>query len=611
MNPQSTTRELQPPSQSWLNKVTRRLSIRHKIGLGYAVAVGIAVLGTTFGVGIGNRYEQQASLEVEDAKEEMDLLNRLQAHSLQIQIHQQKFIYLLEKPEAIQTEKSHFHKQAVEFQQLWLKFQASGGDINRDDTRYSRVQESAAELKAAKHFLQIYKGVPEAYIQKIEEILKPFDSSHLNSQEIEAARRRFLDFTNSSELVKFDNLSTELNQFIAFANHEYEKAYANRESTHDNGFHITIASIGLSIAIAILFAIYISREIARPIQSTTQVAQEVTRLENFNLQAPVTTEDEVGALTTSLNQLIGRVQQLLEEQNAANQAKLIQSEKMCSLGRMVAGVAHEINNPLNFIYGNLIHTDEYIADLLAMLETYAAEIPHPPQAVQVQAEEIDLAFLKEDLPRMLNSLKIGAERARQIVLSLKDFSRVDESKAHPVDLHLCIDNTLLILNNHIKKGITLHRNYGNIPVIEGYMGLLYQVFMNLLSNAIDALQESNSEKQLTIITERQDQDWVVVKIADNGSGISPENQMKIFDTFFTTKPRGVGTGLGLAISHQIIVENHKGKITCHSEVGVGTEFAIALPIQHQHLRELSKTLPATFSGSSFLQSLLYVSSTEV
>jgi two-component system, NtrC family, sensor kinase len=182
-------------------------------------------------------------------------------------------------------------------------------------------------------------------------------------------------------------------------------------------------------------------------------------------------------------------------------------------------------------------------------------------------------------------MKVGAERTREIVRSLKDFSRLDEGEAQLVELHACLDSTLLILNNRFKNGISLVRSYGEIPAIPGYTGLLYQVFMNLLSNAIDAVEEKAAKNpgflpEITIITERCQDNWVIVRIADNGSGISPENLDKIFETFFTTKPRGVGTGLGLAIAYQIVVEKHQGKITCESELDRGTEFALTLPISH-------------------------------
>jgi two-component system NtrC family sensor kinase len=279
------------------------------------------------------------------------------------------------------------------------------------------------------------------------------------------------------------------------------------------------------------------------------------------------------------------LEKLLQEQKVAATQQLMQSEKMSSLGQMVAGVAHEINNPVNFIYGNLAPAIDSVNDLFTFIRTCEAEMPKQSIAVQTKAEAIDLDFLKEDLPKLLTSMQTGAERTRQIVLSLRNFSRLDEGEAHPVDLHECLDSTLLILNNRIKQGITVTRSYGNLPTIEGYSGSLYQVFMNLLSNACDALTEQpQAVQEITITTERLGRDRVAIRIADNGSGISPENQRKLFDPFFTTKPSGMGTGLGLSISRQIIVDKHCGQLTCASEISVGTEFSIILPLKQPQLQ---------------------------
>ncbi|MBW4693280.1 MAG: HAMP domain-containing histidine kinase [Lyngbya sp. HA4199-MV5] len=283
----------------------------------------------------------------------------------------------------------------------------------------------------------------------------------------------------------------------------------------------------------------------------------------------------------TLNQELER---LLVEQKATTTQQLIQSEKMSSLGQMVAGVAHEINNPVNFIYGNLSHAQDYLDDVLKLVETYELAVPQPPIAVQRKAMEIDFPFLKEDLPKLLQSMQIGAERVRQIVLSLRNFSRLDESDVHPVEIHDCLDSTLLILNNRIKQGITVTRDYGKLPAIEGFSGPLYQVFMNLLSNAIDALNETDQgHKEITITTERLNTNYVSIRLADNGSGIAVEHQAQLFEPFFTTKPIGMGTGLGLSISHQIVCEKHGGQLTCCSAVGEGTEFSIILPIKQQSL----------------------------
>ncbi|WP_086762516.1 ATP-binding protein [Nostoc sp. 106C] len=354
---------------------------------------------------------------------------------------------------------------------------------------------------------------------------------------------------------------------------------------------IIASSILLSAAIAILLALFTSRTITRPVQELTQMAQRVIKESNFGLQTPVTTTDEIGILGTAFNQVLQRVKSLLEEQKAAairqqqsQEAQLVQSEKMSSLGRMVAGVAHEINNPVNFIYGNLEPAIQHVDDLLELLRIYHLEVSNPPLAVQEYASEIDVEFVEEDLPKVLQSMKFGADRVRQIVLSLKNFSRLDEAEAHAVNLHECIDSTLLILNNRLKKGITVERTYGDIPNIEGFAGSLYQVFMNIINNALDALEAKQNPQdslKIAIATKRQDNNWVVIRIADNGSGIAPEDQAKIFETFFTTKPRGVGTGMGLSISHQIVVEKHGGQLSCKSEVGSGTEFIISLPIRLQ------------------------------
>ncbi len=585
----SVASEPQQPVKNWISWVTRRLSISNKIGCGYALTLGIAVMGTAAGFAIGDYYQQQARKQEHDAIEEIHLLHSLQTNLLLAQSHQQHFADSTQDLEHLQEDYSHVSMHLVEFNQLWSEFKSS-----YENQEKANVQESTAEIKAFHRLVQNYDYFLEGYLPQTKVLLNSIDSPNLKPEEIAKARKQLLNFTNSVWHAKLELFIDDLTELINVIDEEYKQASAKGIAANKLRARIIATSVLLSVAIAIVLAIYTSRAIARPIQATTKVAQQVTQSKNFNLQAPVTTEDEVGALTTSLNQLIQQVKQLVEEQKATNQTQLIQSEKMSSLGRMIAGVAHEINDPINFIYGNSLHASEYVEDLLALLEVYITQIPNPPQAVRVQLEEIEFDFLKEDLPKVLQSMKLGAERTAQIIFSLKDFSHLDEAIPHPVDLHACIDSTLLILNNRIRRDITVIRNYGNIPEIEGYAGLLYQVFMNLLSNAIDALEESKGDKLIAITTELQNDKCVVVKIADNGYGIPPENQAKIFDAFFTTKSPDANTGLGLAISHQIIVEKHGGKISCKSEERVGTELAIALPIKHQHFTELStNNLPVT------------------
>jgi two-component system, NtrC family, sensor kinase len=276
------------------------------------------------------------------------------------------------------------------------------------------------------------------------------------------------------------------------------------------------------------------------------------------------------------------------------QSHLIHSEKMSLLGQMVAGVAHEINNPVSFIYGNISYASQYIADLLQLVEIYQKHYPQPKEEVQECIENMDLEFLAEDLPKILGSMKIGADRIREIVLSLRNFSRLDDSSKQPAKLDEGIDNTLLILHNRLRATsehpeIKVIKNYEKLPLIECYAGQLNQVFMNLLSNAIDALEETWHQNRrstvdaswqptICIRTERLNSNCIGIRIADNAAGMTEEVRSRLFDPFFTTKPLGKGTGLGLAISYRIVVEKHGGQLKCNSILGKGTEFAIELPL---------------------------------
>lgn len=267
------------------------------------------------------------------------------------------------------------------------------------------------------------------------------------------------------------------------------------------------------------------------------------------------------------------------------QLQLVQSEKMSSIGQMVAGVAHEINNPVTFIHGNLVHLQGYTQDLVELIQLYQAEGKTLSKTLQDTIDEIDLPFVLEDLPKALHSMTVGTERIREIVLSLRNFSRLDQADFKPVDIHEGLDSTLLILRHRLKpndtfSGVEIIKHYGDLPVVQCYPGQLNQVFMNILANAIDVLEVSGGTSTITITTQQIDPHRIQICIADNGPGIPPAAQAKLFDPFFTTKGVGKGTGLGLSISYQIITERHSGELRCQSQPGQGTEFIIEIPI-HQ------------------------------
>ncbi len=346
-------------------------------------------------------------------------------------------------------------------------------------------------------------------------------------------------------------------------------------------------------------------EVSQAFTQITQTNQELYAVVE-QLQGEILERQRVEtALRQSEEQLRNQTQHLEQALVELKQAqlKLVQSEKMSSLGQLVAGVAHEINNPVSFIYGNLTYATEYVQQLLQLLKAYQQEYPKPTSTLNLILEQIDLEFVTSDLPKTLVSMRVGAERIRDIIKSLRIFSRLDEAQVKLVDVHEGIDSTLLILQSRLKasgsnSGIVVVKDYGQLPPVECYAGQLNQVFMNILVNAIDAIEEARNRRTttkeppnealatqiadclaaiITIRTQSSDDGWITIRISDNGLGMPEEVRKHLFDPFFTTKPVGQGTGLGMSISHQIVVEKHQGRLECYSTLGKGTEFIITIP----------------------------------
>lgn len=574
--------------ERWIQKQNK---ISSKIRAGYGMALGIAVGGTLMGLLAGSYYQQRIFYQAKLADDTVHLLTDLRINALEIPLYRQMLASQLNQPQKSEETRNQFLGTVQEI--------SHSIDVLEHNPQLLKVE-------GFLFWLQDYRASIQAYTTAVNELLAQVQALRNQPNGLLLARELLLDFLEKPVVQKFNSESKVLEEWIKKFEQEKVITDAQFAQTHLIYYLIIGFSMLVSLVLAAFLATYTSRAISQPLAAVTYVAQKVTEESDFDLQVPVVSQDEVGVVADSLNHLIDKVKVLLLQLETEKQSQLMQSEKMASLGRMLAGVAHELNNPINFIYGNIAPALEYVEDIFDLLETYQENIINPPEAVQDKIEDIELEFIQDDLPKLLQSMQVGAERSRAIVLSLKDFSRLDENTPHPLDIHACIESTLLILHNRIKQGVTIVRQYGDIPPIEGFMGQLYQVFMNIISNALDALDEArnfvdltqnqeitegsvcdlemaplyNFSPTLTLTTEKLDEESILVKIKDNGIGMSQDSQAFIFESFFTTKPRGIGTGLGLAISREIIIEKHGGTISCCSEKGMGTEFIIALPIQY-------------------------------
>jgi signal transduction histidine kinase len=338
------------------------------------------------------------------------------------------------------------------------------------------------------------------------------------------------------------------------------------------------------------------RALERPPQLVYEPIIVTTESGNYGLidfQELLLANSQIHALTLARLQYVeeqSRVAKAGFDDLQQNYSRLLQNDKMAALGQLVAGIAHEINNPVNFITGNLSHAKEYTQKLLYLIQLYRKYYPQTLAEIQTVIDEMDLEFVIKDFPDMLNSMQVGCDRIDQIVRALRNFSHLDEADLKKVNIHQGIDSTLLILESRLQRkhkpsqNITVIKEYGNLPLVECYPGLLNQALMNILTNAIDAVEEAivkhkkNQPPVIKISTQLIGGNWIEIHITDNGIGVTENAKKQLFDPFFTTKTVGKGTGLGLSISYQIIVEKHGGQLNCVSTFSKGTEFIIKIPV---------------------------------
>lgn len=556
--------------QKAIRAFRRQLCIRDKIGVGYILILSITVIGTGVGFAVSHRYERAAIQKLAETRLQESRLRDLQTNIAALPFHQQILLNSLGSPEEFQRQQREINKRLAIAEQSFRQL--------RSDATFADSPELLALLDSHRTTLSVYE-------RELESLINEFPVYSSTGEQRNESVQTYLEFAKSPKSRRLYLLTQDIAPFVQAASQRYQVAQLNLNAVEQARIHIIIVSAFVSIILSTLCALLTSRAITKPLNQVTQIARRVRDENNLDLHVPVTSFDEVGDLATSFNQLIQQIRHLLDAQRQEQAEKLIESERMASLGRMLAGVAHEINNPINFIYGNINFAENYINDLFELIQIYEAELSQSSETFETfkdAREELDLEFIKSDLPKLLSSMKIGSERARQIVLSLRNFSRLNESETHLLNIHDCIDGALLILRNRIKNHIQVNCHYGSIPEIEGYAGLLYQVFTNLIGNAIDALDEqaTDSTKQIRITTGQYNNEQIYVEIADNGPGIPDQVRERIFEPFFTTKPADIGTGLGLAISRRA-VDRHQGRMTCDSQVGNGTRFTIFLPIQLQ------------------------------
>ena len=588
-----------------------RWSLNKKIVVGYVSAFLIASTGIVTGFFVGRNIEQQARDVQAEAIEDIENVVGLKESLLTLLVHKDETLKSLQAGnlEEAQAGLSDFRAAHGRFKKSWVDFTDS--DEFNESEESDEVTEAEAEIAA--NLLEDYEVIVTDYIRQANTLLEQTDLLGYTPDQLLSLQPQLLELNQNAFFSNLNGFIEEVTELAAATAEEQAEAAAVFQQASRTQLKIILVSTVISGGIGVLLMILISRVLLRPLQTMTQTVQQSIQQADFDVQVPVSSHDETGILAQTFNTHLKFVNQLLAQRETTNQqlestleelrhtqTQIVQSEKMSGLGKIVAGIAHEINNPVNFIHGNLAYVQSYVEALLGLVKMYQEQCPITTTEIRAEAEDVDLEFIQNDLPKTLDSMKTGSDRIREIVLSLRSFSRFDEADIKLVDIHEGLDSTLMILGYLLeaeadRPEIRVHRDYAILPLVECYAGLLNQVFLNVLTNAIEALSTERTPQtlqasidrldQITLRTALVDEQWVQITIADNGPGISPEVQQKMFDPFFTTKSVGEGTGMGLAVSYQIVTERHGGQLTCRSSLGEGAEFIIQIPVRGTVARE--------------------------
>jgi len=608
----------------YINRVSKP-GISRRLALGYVVTLGLAAMGIQLGQVVATQWvKQPAQVRLNDAYSRSTQLSDLQKMFLE---NKSVISAYIRRPELINDYGYHLLNRSRQLQQLLDEVVTLESDAGSQQDSLARRNDTSSFDVFSEACQTIGKQYENELLQLLDWLaLSGPDGGLSKTSSDRYIQTKLLDFLGSETMLQLESCSLSLEELMADTQDDVIASGRLLERATELQWLIISVSLVASLIAAIAFAFYNSWAITRPLSAVSEVAQQVTKASNFDLRAPIITQDEVGVVAASLNELISQVKQLLEDQQrnqqqleiynqtlestvqartqelhekndnlqqtveALNEAQsqLVQAEKMSSLGQLVAGIAHEINNPVNFIHGNLKHAGDYVQDLLEVISLFQ-EHTEPVPVIQEKLEEVEIEFLAEDTAKMLKSMRMGTERIKEIVLSLRNFSRLDESDEKTVDVHEGIDSTLLILAHRLKAAdtrpeIEVVKRYGDLPLVACFPGQLNQVVMNVLANAIDAIDEygvgsaANGGPMITIATEKGGDCWVRIAISDNSIGMPEAVLARIFEPFYTTKDVGKGTGMGLSISYKIITERHEGRLSCKSVEGEGTVFVIELPV---------------------------------